>query len=112
MAISNVATIDSAAGHLTLVNVYETEPETQGELVKMLSKVTVNSIRNQPGFVSVCIHSSLDGRKVVNYVQWESKSHFENFMRMRESQDQLRVFAGLSKSVSVNICMVNAVHTK
>jgi Antibiotic biosynthesis monooxygenase len=27
----------------------------------------------QPGFISVSVHRSLDGRRIVNYIQWQSR---------------------------------------
>ena len=27
----------------------------------------------QPGFVSISVHRSLDGRRIVNYIQWENR---------------------------------------
>lgn len=110
MAIKNAAMIDSQTACLTLINVYEVEPEKQAELATALSESTENTIRHQPGFVSVCVHSSLDGKKVVNYAQWASKEHFEAFMKKPETQEQLKKFAGLAKSVAPSLYKVNAVH--
>jgi heme-degrading monooxygenase HmoA len=28
---------------------------------------------SQPGFISVSVHRSLDGRSIVNYIQWQSR---------------------------------------
>jgi heme-degrading monooxygenase HmoA len=30
-------------------------------------------MQRQPGFISISLHRSLDGRRVVNYIQWESR---------------------------------------
>ena len=27
----------------------------------------------QPGFISISVHRSLDGRRIVNYVQWQNR---------------------------------------
>lgn len=111
MTSQGAATIDPQVSCYTLINVYEVEPERQAELVKALSESTESAIRHQPGFVSVCIHSSLDGKRVVNYAQWASKAHFEGFMRQPETQERLQQFAGLAKSVAPGLYKVNAVHT-
>ena len=103
--------IDPRATCLTLINVYEVEPGKQADLAKALSESTESTIRHQPGFISVCVHSSLDGSKVVNYAQWASKEHFETFMKKPETQAQLRQFARLAKSVAPSLYKVNAVHT-
>lgn len=109
MAEKTTATIDAQAECLTLINVYEVEPEKQAGLVKALTDATESTIRHQPGFISVSIHSSFDGRKVVNYAQWVSKEHFEGFMKKPETQDQLKHFAGLAKSVAPSLYRVNSV---
>ncbi|MBP2233178.1 quinol monooxygenase YgiN [Azospirillum agricola] len=112
MAGKTTATIDSQAESLTLINVYEVEPEKQAELAKALSDATESTIRHQPGFISVSIHSSFDGRKVVNYAQWVSKEHFEGFMKKPGTQDQLKQFAGLAKSVAPSLYRVSSVVAK
>lgn len=112
MAGQKTATIDPGTPCLTLINVYEVEPENQAELMRALSEATEDTIRHQPGFMSVCIHGGLDGRKVVNYAQWTSKEHFESFMKKPETQKQLKRFAGLAKSISPNLYTVNAVHAE
>lgn len=109
MADSKTATIDPQTQRLTLINVYEVKPEKQAELVKALTEATESTIRHQPGFISVCLHSSVDGGKVVNYAQWESKDDFEGFMKKPETQEQLKQFAGLAKSVTPSLYSVNSV---
>lgn len=109
MADKTTATIDAQAERLTLINVYEVEPEKQAELAKALTEATESTIRHQPGFISVSIHSSFDGQKVANYAQWASKEHFEGFMKKPETQEQLKQFAGLAKSVAPSLYKVNSV---
>ena len=106
----STATIDPAAACVTLVNVYEVEPARQAELARLLSDLTETSIGKQPGFVSVSVHSSLDGRHVVNYAQWASMEDFRRFMRAPGTQDQLKRLAALATSVSPGLYRVDAVH--
>jgi heme-degrading monooxygenase HmoA len=108
---TQIARIDASAPGVTLINVYEVEPEKQAELAQLLSEVTDGEIRRQPGFVSVSVHSSVDGKRVVNYAQWASKADFESFMRAPSTQAQLKRFAALAKSVSPALYRVDAVHT-
>lgn len=112
MASKTTAAIDPRATCLTLINVYEVEPDKQADLAKALSESTERTIRHQPGFISVSIHSSLDGKKVVNYAQWASKEHFEGFMKKSETQEQLKHFAGLAKSVAPSLYKVASVHAE
>lgn len=107
---TDVTKIQPGAGGITLINVYEVEPEHQAELSRLLSEVTEAIIRKHQGFVSVSVHSSFDGRHVVNYAQWASKLDFENFMASPGTQDQLKGFAALAKSISPALYKVDAVH--
>ena len=36
----------------------------------------------QPGFISVSLHRSLDGRRIVNYIQWKSRDLLESALVM------------------------------
>lgn len=110
MAHADTASIDPRSECLTLINVYEVEPAKQAELAKALAAATETTIRHQPGFISVCIHSSLDGTKVVNYAQWASKADFEAFMTKPETRQELKLFAGLAKSVAPSLYTVATVH--
>lgn len=38
-------------------------------------------MRHLPGFVSANIHRSVDGTRVTNYAQWESREAFEQMLR-------------------------------
>lgn len=112
MADKTTATIDLQAECLTLINVYEVEPEKQAALAKELAEATERTIRHQPGFISVSVHSSIDGNRVVNYAQWASKEYFEGFMKRPETQEQLKHFAVLAKSVSPSLYKVSSVVSK
>ncbi|NVB37212.1 antibiotic biosynthesis monooxygenase [Pseudenhygromyxa sp. WMMC2535] len=106
------ASIDAQAERLTLINVYEVEPARQAELARALSELTEAGIRQQPGFVSVCVHSSVDGKRVINYAQWASQADFEAFMRRPETRAQLETFAAIASSVTPSIYRVDAVHLR
>ena len=72
-----MATIEKGGSVLTLINVFTVEPEKQQKLVTLLIAATERTMKHIPGFMSANIHRSLDGKKVVNYAQWESMAAFE-----------------------------------
>lgn len=106
---NSIAKIDADSSLITLINVYEVDREQQAKLAHALEEATNQSIRHQPGFVSVNIHSSLDGTRLVNYAQWASKADFEQFMGKAETQAQLKEFAALARSVSPALYKVDRV---
>ncbi|MCM5552032.1 antibiotic biosynthesis monooxygenase family protein [Pleomorphomonas sp. NRK KF1] len=110
MPRGTIATIDAETERVTLINLYEVEPAKQADLARLLSEITESTIRHEPGFISVSVHSSLDGTKVANYAQWASKEHFSAFMNKPESRELLMRFSALAKSVSPALYKVNSVH--
>jgi hypothetical protein len=66
-----VPSIEVGNGIITHINVFSVASERQDELVKSLIE-TVKAAREMPGWISASIHRSLDGRRVTNYVQFES----------------------------------------
>lgn len=106
-----VTTIDPKRPLLTLINVYEVAPDKQAELAQLLAEATEKVMRHQTGFISVSIHRSVDGTRVVNYAQWASKVDFERMMKSPEAQGQIKQFAALAKNVSPAVYQVSSVHT-
>jgi quinol monooxygenase YgiN len=75
---------------VTMINTFTVEPENQKRLVEILVEATTSVMRKQPGFVSASFHSSLDGTRVTNYAQWESKEKFEEMLDNPEVHPHFR----------------------
>ncbi len=67
------ATLDPAAGYVTIINTYAVAPERAEELLDALTQATAETLRYVPGFVSANLHLSLDRTTVVNYAQWRTR---------------------------------------
>ena len=74
---------------VTLINVFTVAPEDQQRLVDVLVDATQAVMRNQQGFISANIHSSLDGTRVTNYAQWRSPEAFEAMLGDREAAEHM-----------------------
>jgi len=57
---------------ITQITVVDAEPERQVEALSMMAE-RARFMARQPGFVSISLHRSLDGRRIVNYVQWQNR---------------------------------------
>ena len=57
---------------VTQITVVEAEPGKQAEALELMTQ-RAEFMARQPGFVSISLHRSLDGRRIVNYVQWENR---------------------------------------
>ena len=64
----------------TVINVFQTTPETQGELLAILKSGTEARAVRQPGFISANFHASSDGLRVVIYAQWETVEAWRTYM--------------------------------
>jgi heme-degrading monooxygenase HmoA len=57
---------------ITQITIVELEPGKEAEALSVM-KDRAKFMAAQPGFVSISLHRSLDGRRIVNYVQWKNR---------------------------------------
>ena len=57
---------------VTQITVIEAEAGKQDEALAVMAE-RARFMARQPGFVSISLHRSLDGRRIVNYIQWQSQ---------------------------------------
>jgi quinol monooxygenase YgiN len=94
----------------TLINVFVVAPERQRELVDLLTRLTEDTMRRVPGFVSANIHASSDGTRVVNYAQWESAAAFHEMLADPAAQEHMREAQALCESSDPHLYTVESVH--
>lgn len=58
--------------HITQITIVEPEPGKQAEALALMTE-RARFMAGQPGFISINLHRSLDGQKIVNYVQWQNR---------------------------------------
>jgi heme-degrading monooxygenase HmoA len=57
---------------VTQITIIEAEPEKQTEALALMRK-RARFMQGQPGFISISLYRSLDGRRIVNHIQWQSR---------------------------------------
>jgi heme-degrading monooxygenase HmoA len=57
---------------VTQITVVDAEPGKQAEALSVMTE-RARFMARQPGFVSISLHRSFDGARLVNYVQWQSR---------------------------------------
>ena len=92
-----MSTIEKGNGVLTLINVFTVAPEQQEKLVALLIEATEQTMKHVPGFVSANIHRSLDGKRVVNYAQWQSMAAFEAMQKNPEAIPHMQAAAAIAR---------------
>jgi quinol monooxygenase YgiN len=94
----------------TLINVFVVAPERQRELVELLTRVTEETMKGVPGFVSANLHVSADGTRVVNYAQWESQEAFRAMLADPAAQEHMRQAQAICESSDPHLYTVESVH--
>ena len=69
---------------LAELDIFVTQPDQQWLLLDSLIAYTHNIFKQQPGYIANAIHRSLDGLRVVNYVQWQSQADYEVYINNRD----------------------------
>lgn len=79
--------ISQQSGFVTQITTIVTEPARSAEVLSLLQERAA-FMKTQPGFVSVSLHRSSDGRRIVNYVQWESADSLAQAHRAPEFREK------------------------
>ena len=89
-----IATDNSVVTQITIV---EPEPGKQDQALSLM-KERARFMARQPGFVSITLHRSLDGKRIVNYIQWQSRELLEAAHRSPEFRKEWRESIGSRKA--------------
>ena len=87
---------------VTQITIVESEPEKQAEALALMSQ-RAGFMARQPGFVSISVHRSLDGRRIVNYVQWESRELLQSAHRSPEFLQEWGRFDELTDDIDPHL---------
>jgi heme-degrading monooxygenase HmoA len=71
--------------HVTLINVFETLPEQQQEMIDQWIRFA-DAVKGEPGMIGTSLHRSKDGTRLVNYAQWRSEEDLNRFLNKYREQ--------------------------
>jgi hypothetical protein len=69
---------------LAELDIFVTQPDQQWLLIDSLITYSQDILKQQPGYIANAIHRSLDGLRVVNYVQWQNQASYEAYINNRD----------------------------
>jgi heme-degrading monooxygenase HmoA len=69
--------IHSSDQLVTQITMVEADSGKQDEALSLMTE-RARLMSRQPGFVSISLHRSLDGRRIVNYIQWQSREQLQS----------------------------------
>lgn len=94
---------------VTLINVFEVEPEKIDSLIALLREITESTMCHLPGFVSTSVHRGVDGQTVANYAQWANQSDFEAMFRVPAVREHFEQIGAIAKSITPHLYAVDYV---
>jgi heme-degrading monooxygenase HmoA len=87
---------------VTQITVVEAEPGKQEEALSVM-KQRAQFMAEQPGFVSISLHRSLDGRRIVNYIQWKSHQELEAAHHSPEFRKEWNHFGEVTEEIAPDL---------
>ena len=93
---------------VTQITVIDAEPEKQHEALSMMTE-RARFMSRQPGFVSISLHRSLDGRRIVNYIQWQNREQLQAAHKSPDFRKAWRKFDDLTDQIDPHLYEVTAV---
>ena len=84
--------------NIILINNFEVEDAAkQQKVVDILENSSKQILSKHDGFISTRIHKSLDGKKVMSYVQWENEDAIEKMLNDPRAIIQMNDIANVAK---------------
>jgi heme-degrading monooxygenase HmoA len=87
---------------LTQITIIEPEPGKQDEALALMIE-RARFMARQPGFISISLHRSLDGRRIVNYIQWRSRDLLHSAHKTPEFRKEWRQFDQLAEEIDPHL---------
>jgi heme-degrading monooxygenase HmoA len=87
---------------VTQITIIESEPGRQKEALSLMAE-RAQFMARQPGFISISLHRSLDGRRIVNYIQWQSRELLQSAHRSPEFRKEWDRFDHLADEIDPHL---------
>ena len=87
---------------ITQITIAESEPNKQDEALSLMTE-RAQFMARQPGFISISLHRSLDGRRIVNYVQWQNRDLLHAAHQSPEFRKEWRRFDQVADDIDPHL---------
>jgi len=87
---------------VTQITVIEAEPGKQNEALSLMTE-RARFMACQPGFVSISLHRSLDGRRIINYIQWQNRELLQSAHQSPDFRKEWITFDALTDQIDPHL---------
>jgi heme-degrading monooxygenase HmoA len=74
----------------------------QAEALSLMTE-RARFMAGQPGFISISVHRSLDGRRIFNYIQWQSRELLQAAHKLPEFRKKWDHFDQLTDAIDPHL---------
>lgn len=74
----------------------------QEEALRLMAE-RARFMKTQPGFISIALHRSLDGKRVVNYVKWKSEALLHAAHRNPKFRKEWDRFGAIAREIDPHL---------
>lgn len=92
---------------VTQITVVEVPPKTQEEALSVM-RDRAGFMARQPGFVAIHLYRSLDDKRIVNFIEWESRESLEAAHKSPEFRKEWNRFDTLTDSIDPHLYETSA----
>jgi heme-degrading monooxygenase HmoA len=103
-----MAQICNDNGCVTQITIVEPEPGKQEEALAVMRE-RAGFMARQPGFISISLHRSLDGRRIVNYIQWRNRELLTKAHHAPEFRKEWRHFDEVADEIDPHLYEVTQI---
>ena len=94
--------IQKGSQPVTQITVIEPESGKQAEALSLMTE-RARFMARQPGFVSISLHRSLDGQRIVNYIQWQNRDLLHSAHQSPEFRKEWNRFDKLTDEIDPHL---------
>ena len=94
--------IESDKQPVTQITIVESEPGKQAEALSLMTE-RARFMARQPGFISISLHRSLDGRRIGNYIQWQTRDLLRSAHQSPEFRKEWGQFDQLADEIDPHL---------
>ena len=87
---------------VTQITVIEVDAGKQNDALAVMAE-RARFMSRQPGFVSISLHRSLDGHRIVNYIQWQNRDLLRSAHQSQDFRKQWGQFDELTDNIDPNL---------
>lgn len=98
----------AGARPVTQITVVDPEPGRQAEALSLMEE-RARFMAQQPGCLSIALHRSLDGKRIVNFIRWSSRDLLHAAHQSPEFRSKWGEFDALTAAIAPDLYEVTTI---